>query len=97
MTIHIMTESPVELLLDPCLSLGNESNSSTVPFPTRAFAVANEYASWEIDEVIAWETARNMILSLVCVFATALVLISNVRAAVMVMACVLFSMVRITF
>ena len=33
---------------------------ASVNFSARAFAVADDYAGWETDEIIAWETWRNM-------------------------------------
>lgn len=60
----------------------------------RAFAVANEYAGWETDEIIAVETVRNLVLSLVCVFLTTLALIQDLRAVLLVLASVLLTMVR---
>ena len=55
--------------------------------------MANEYAGWETDEIIAVETVRNLVLSLVCVFVTTLALIQDLRAVLLVLASVLLTMV----
>ena len=56
--------------------------------------MANEYAGWETDEIIAVETVRNLVLSLVCVFVTTLALIQDLRAVLLVLASVLLTMVK---
>ena len=44
-------------------------------FSSKVFAVGHNYASWETDEIIQWETFQNVGISLVVVFiATALLL-----------------------
>ena len=43
-------------------------------FSSKVFAVGHNYASWETDEIIQWETFQNVGISLVVVFiATAMV------------------------
>ena len=42
----------------------------------KVFAVGHNYASWETDEIIQWETFQNVGISLVVVFiATALLMV----------------------
>ena len=65
-------------------------------FSNRAFPVGTEYASWETDEVIEGEFWRNMGISLLCVFLTTVVLIQNIPACVMVLACVILTLVGTT-
>eukprot|EP00095_Tigriopus_kingsejongensis_P012251 snap_masked-scaffold472_size162276-processed-gene-0.4 protein:Tk12251 transcript:snap_masked-scaffold472_size162276-processed-gene-0.4-mRNA-1 annotation:"hypothetical protein DAPPUDRAFT_306990" len=64
-------------------------------FSSRAFAVANEYASWETDEIIAQETVRNLLISVVCVFVTTIVLIGNFKACALVLLSVLMTLVNV--
>lgn len=59
-----------------------------------AFPLSLEYASWETDEVITYETVRNLCLSVVCVFATTWLLISKLRASLCILGCVLKTLVR---
>lgn len=68
----------------------------SVNFSSRAFAVATEYASWETDEVIADDTIRNLVLSVVCVFVTTLILIGNFKACVLVLISVLMTLVNVS-
>jgi hypothetical protein len=65
-------------------------------FSNRAFPVGTEYASWETDEIIGFETWRNMGISLLCVFITTVVLIQNIPACLLVLACVFFTLVNKT-
>ena len=45
-------------------------------FSSKVFAVGHNYASWETDEIIQWETFQNVGISLVVVFiATALLMV----------------------
>ena len=64
-------------------------------FSNRAFPVGAEYASWETDEVIELEFWRNIGISLLCVFLATLVLIQNLPACVLVLACVLITLVNV--
>ena len=64
-------------------------------FSSRAFPVGTEYASWETDEIIGFETWRNMGISLLCVFLTTVVLIQNIPACVLVLSCVFLTLVNV--
>merc|ERR1719334_737019 len=64
-------------------------------FSSRAFPVGTEYASWETDEIIGFETRRNMGISLLCVFLTTVVLIQNIPACVLVLSCVFLTLVNV--
>jgi len=64
-------------------------------FSNRAFPVGTEYASWETDEIIGWETWRNMGISLLCVFITTVVLIQNIPACLLVLGCVFLTLVNV--
>jgi len=65
-------------------------------FSNRAFPVGTEYASWETDEIIGFETWRNMGLSLLCVFITTVLLIQNIPACLLVLVCVFFTLVNVS-
>ena len=66
---------------------------ASMNFSSIAFAEASEYAGWETDEVISWETVRNLILSMICVLVTTVVLISDLRACLWVLICVSMTLV----
>ncbi len=51
---------------------------------------------WEIDEVIAWELRRNLLLAIVCVSLTTLILIADFRSCAIVILCVLLTLVNVT-
>ncbi len=61
----------------------------------RVFPISIGYASWETDEVIAFELYRNIALAVVCVFITTLFLLSNFIASLLVLSCVLLSLVDV--
>ena len=64
-------------------------------FSSTAFAVGQNYAGWETDEVIQWETFQNVGLSLVCVFIATSFLLSQVQCSLMVFFCVLITIVDV--
>ena len=46
-------------------------------FSSKVFAVGHNYASWETDEIIQWETFQNVGISLVVVFIAAAMLLTH--------------------
>lgn len=64
-------------------------------FPGIAFAMAQSYSRWEIDEVISEELFRNLFLAIICVSLTTLVLLANVGSCLIVILCVILSLVDV--
>ncbi len=62
-------------------------------FPGKAFASAQPYSRWEIDQVIGWELHRNLIIAIVCVFVTTFLLIANFTSCLLVLITVLLNLV----
>lgn len=61
----------------------------------KVFPLSMGYASWETDEVIAEELYRNIALAILCIFLTTLFLLANLRASILVLICVVFSLVDV--
>jgi len=61
----------------------------------RVFPYAYGYAAWETDEVIAEEVYRNIAVAVVCVFFTILIFICNLRAAIIIICCVILTLVNV--
>ena len=57
-------------------------------FSSTAFAVGNDYAGWETDEIIAYETFRNLGFSLLCVFVVTALLLVQPKSCLLVFTCV---------
>ena len=55
----------------------------------KVFPLSMGYTMWETDEIIAQELYRNIGLAVLCVFVTTLFLISNLKASLMVLLCVI--------
>lgn len=68
---------------------------ASLNFSAPAFAVADLYAGWETDEIIASEVYRNIGLSLLCVFVVTAVLLVHWRSCFMVFSCVLLTLVNV--
>ncbi len=64
-------------------------------FSSKAFAVGNNYAGWEIDEIIQWETYQNVGLSLIGVFVATIFVLVHFKSCVMVFVCVLMTLVNV--
>jgi len=64
-------------------------------FTGRVFPYAYGYAAWETDEVIAEEVYRNLAVAVICVFFTILFFICNMRAAIIIICCVLLTLVNV--
>lgn len=65
-------------------------------FSSTAFAVGNDYAGWETDEIIAYETFRNLGFSLLCVFVVTAMLIVQPKSCLLVFTCVTLTIVDVT-
>ena len=61
----------------------------------KLFPIARTYSMWETDEVIAGELYRNLGLAMVAVFAFTILLLSNLRASLMVFGCVILSLLDV--
>lgn len=68
---------------------------SSYNFSSTAFAVGNNYAGWETDEIIQWETFQNVGLSLLCVFIAAAMLLGHVQSCLTVFIHVCLCMVNV--
>ena len=53
------------------------------------------YAAWETDEVIAEEVYRNLAVAVICVFFTILIFICNLRAATIIICCVILTLINV--
>ena len=61
----------------------------------KIFPMARFYSIWETDEIIAGELYRNIGLAMLCVFLTTLILLANLKAALMVLLCVILSLIDV--
>ena len=61
----------------------------------QVFPLSIGYASWETDEVIAFELYRNIALAIGCISVTTIILLANISAALLVLLCVVLSLVDI--
>lgn len=68
---------------------------SSYNFSNTAFAVGNNYAGWETDEIIQWETYQNVGLSLLCVFLATAFMLIHFQSCLMVLLCVLFTLINV--
>ena len=66
----------------------------SLDFSADAFALANAYGGWSTDEVIAWETTRNLLVGMAIVFLVTLVVMMALLACLWVMVCVVLTLVR---
>ena len=82
---HKMFSGPTEHL--PAMNRIKELVAS-FNFSSTAFAVGQEYAGWETDEIIAYETFRNLGFSLLCVFIVTALLIVQPKSCLLVFTCV---------
>ena len=64
-------------------------------FDGMAFALAQPYSRWEIDEVIGWELQRNLVIAIVCVLITTFVLIADLCSCILVLTTILLNLVSI--
>ena len=64
-------------------------------FSGKAFAMAQPYSRWEIDQVIGWELHRNLILAIICVFLTTFILIADLGSCLLVLVTVLLNLVNV--
>ena len=62
-------------------------------FPTTAFAMAQAYARWEIDEIVSYELLRNVLLALVMVTITTLLLLADFLSCFLVLLCLILTLV----
>ena len=64
-------------------------------FDGMAFALAQPYSRWEIDEVIGWELQRNLVIAIVCVLITTFVLIADLCSCILVLTTILLNLVSV--
>ena len=64
-------------------------------FDGKAFAMAQSYSRWEIDEVIGHELYRNLLLAIICVLIATFVLIADLRTCLFVFLCVVLNLVNV--
>jgi hypothetical protein len=64
-------------------------------FDGMAFALAQPYSRWEIDEVIGWELQRNLVIAIVCVLITTFVLIADLCSCILVLTTILLNLVNV--
>merc|ERR1739844_268373 len=64
-------------------------------FDGMAFALAQPYSRWEIDEVIGWELQRNLFIAIVCVLITTFVLIADLCSCILVLTTILLNLINV--
>ena len=67
----------------------------SIDFDGKAFAMAQSYSRWEIDEVIGHELYRNLLLAIICVLIATFVLIADLRTCLFVFLCVVLNLVNV--
>lgn len=64
-------------------------------FSSTAFAIGDEYAAWETDKIINWETYQNLILSSICVFIVTGLMLVQWQACILVFSCVVLTLIDV--
>ena len=78
---------PAQQAIDNILSRTNLSSTT--------FAYSYIYPPWEIDEILGAELFQNMSIALVCVSLITFMTLSDLRACIFTMACVLFTIIDV--
>lgn len=59
------------------------------------FAYGYRYPQWEVEEILVGEMIRNLAIALSCVFVIVLIILADLRACLLILGCILFTLVDV--